>query len=124
GGAKTIHRRRDAQGVEWSGPAVGGPVQLAYPLIGPSGHDGLAGGVLRSRVVEAPFGAALGVTAVPGRGIDSEHQGPLLGTVLDQQLAEPNFVYVSRGQGLVEAAVAAPELGFETEGGHRSDRGR
>src|SRR5665811_90929 len=64
GGGHTIHGRREAQGVEWSCPAVRSPVQLADPLIGPPGHDGLAGGVLGRRVVEAPFGTALGVTAV------------------------------------------------------------
>jgi hypothetical protein len=34
---------RDALHVEGSGPRVKGPVQLADPLIGPAGDDGLAG---------------------------------------------------------------------------------
>src|SRR5664280_3737757 len=73
----------DAQGIEWGGPAVGGPVQLADPLIGPPGHDGLSGRVLGRRVVEAPLRTALGVAPVPGRSVDGEHQGPRLRSVLD-----------------------------------------
>jgi hypothetical protein len=32
--------------------------------------------MLRCRVVKAPFRAALGVTAVPGRGVDGEDEWP------------------------------------------------
>ena len=77
---------RDAHDVDGGGPAVGSPVQLADPLVGPAGHDGLAGRVLGRRVVEAPLGAALGVAAVPGRGVDGEDQRPARRPVLDQQL--------------------------------------
>ena len=41
-----VRARRDAPGVEGGGPAVGCPVELADPLIGPAGDDRLAGGVL------------------------------------------------------------------------------
>jgi hypothetical protein len=65
--------------------------------------------------VETPLGAALGITTVPGRGVDREHQGPILWTVLNQQLAELAVVHVTGGQGLVEAAVRSAELRFETQ---------
>jgi hypothetical protein len=98
GGSSSVHGWADAQRVQWRGPAVRRPVQLADPLIGPPGHDGLSGRVLGGRVVESPLGAALGVASVPARGIDSEHQRPRLWAVLNQQFTEPALGHVTVGQ--------------------------
>ena len=74
------------------------------------------------RVVETAFGAALGIAAVPGRGIDGEDEGPGLRPVLDEQPADAFLVDAAPGQRLVEAAVGSSELWFETQRRDRSDR--
>ena len=60
-----IDPRRHTHGIERCGPAIGSPVELGDPLIGPTRHDGLAGRMLRGRVVEPPFGTGLGIAAIP-----------------------------------------------------------
>ncbi len=112
----------DSHDVERRRPRVKGPVQLADPLIVPASHDGLAGRMLRRRVVKAPLGAALGVTTIPGRGIDREDEGPSLWTVRHQQRAQPILVDAAAFERLVEAAVRTAEHRLEAEGGHRGHR--
>ena len=107
----------DAHRVERRGPAVGRPGELADPLVVPARHDRLAGRVLGGRVVKAPLGAALGVAAVQGRGVDGEDQRPVGRTVRDEQVAEPLLVDPAPRERLVEAAVGAAELRLEAERG-------
>jgi hypothetical protein len=57
--------RPDTLHVHGGGPALAGEVELRDELVGPSGHDGLAGGVAGRVVVEAALWAALGVAARP-----------------------------------------------------------
>jgi hypothetical protein len=78
--------------------------------------------MLRSRVVKAPLRAALGVTAVPGRGVDGEDEWPRRRSVLDEQAAESIFIDPAPAQRLVETAVRTAEYRLEAEGGHRGDR--
>jgi len=52
------------------------------------------------RVVETAFGAALGIAAIPGRGIDGEDEGPGLRLVLDEELTEAPLVDAAPGQRL------------------------
>ena len=58
GGPDTLHVHR-------GGPALADEAQLCDELVGPSGDDGLAGGVAGRMVVEAALGARLGVAARP-----------------------------------------------------------
>ena len=124
GGRRGVLAGRDASGIEGSGPAVRRPIELADPLIGPAGHDGLAGGVLRSRVIEAPFGAGLGVAAVPGGGVHGEHHRPVGRVVRHEDLTQPVAVDRPQGERLVQAAVAAAEHRLQAERRHRGDRSR
>jgi hypothetical protein len=74
--------------------------------------------MLRRRVVKASLGAALGVTAVPGRGIDGKDERPALWAVRHEEFAESVLIDPATVQGLIEAAVRAAELGLEAESGH------
>jgi len=78
--------------------------------------------MLRRRVVKAALGAALGVTAVPGRGVDGKDERPARRSLRHEEGPEPVPVDPAALERLVEAAVRAAELGLEAEGGHRSDR--
>ena len=122
GGRGGVLAGGDAPGVEGGGPAVGRPVELGDPLIGPAGDDGLAGGVAGRRVVEAPLRAGLGVAAVPGRGVHREHQRPAGGPALDEELAEPLGLDPPAGQRLVQAAVGTAEHRLQAERGRRAQR--
>ena len=75
-GARRVAIERQPRHVHRRRPAVGAEGELVDPLIGPARDDRLAGGVLLGRVVVATAGAALGVTARPGRGVDGEHERP------------------------------------------------
>jgi len=74
--------------------------------------------MLRSRVVKAPLGAAFGVTAVPGRGVDGEDERPRRRAVSHEKLSKAILIDPTTVQGLIEAAVRAAELRLEAECGH------
>lgn len=80
--------------------------------------------MVRGGVVKAALGAALGVTARPGRRVDGEDQRPIAWTVGDEEAAQPILVDPSGGERLVEAPVTAGEHRLEAESGHRADRSR
>jgi hypothetical protein len=56
GGVGGIGAGWDPGRIQRGGPAVGAEGELGDPLVVPSRHDGLAGGVAGRRVVEAPLG--------------------------------------------------------------------
>ena len=125
GGGGRVAGGRDPAHVQRRGPAVGRPVELADPLVGPAGDDRLAGGVLRRRVVEAPFRAALGVAAVPRRARPRRTPAASpAGGARRATGARPVVVDAASGQRLVEAAVAAAELRLEAQRRHRVHRSR
>jgi hypothetical protein len=64
GGADTLH-------VHGGGPALADGVEPGDELVGPSGYDGLTGGVAGRMVVETALGAALRVAAGPHAHIHS-----------------------------------------------------
>jgi hypothetical protein len=72
--------------------------------------------------VKATLGAALGITARPGGGVDGEDQWPVPWSVRNEQLAQRLVVDPALGQCLVEAPVAAGELGLQGERGDRVNR--
>jgi hypothetical protein len=57
--------RMEARYVYWGRPTLADEVELGDELVGPSGHDGLSGGVTRRVVVVAALWAALGVASGP-----------------------------------------------------------
>jgi hypothetical protein len=80
--------------------------------------------VLGGGVVEASFGAALGVAAVEGRRVDGEDRRPGEGSMLDEEATQAVLVDAALAQRLVEAAVAAGELGLQAERRDGGDRPR
>lgn len=67
------------------------------------------------RVVKAPLGAGLRVTAGEGRRIDGCDHWPVCRSVADEHLTEVIFVDLPVGECFVEAAVAATKDRFEAE---------
>jgi hypothetical protein len=63
--------RMDAPDVHRSGPALADEIELRDELVGPSGDDGLAGGVARWMIVLSSLGAALRVAALPHANVHS-----------------------------------------------------
>jgi hypothetical protein len=74
--------------------------------------------MLRSRVVKASLGAALGVTAVPGRGVDGKDEWPGRRALGHEEFSKTILVDPAATQRLVETAVRTTELGLEAESGH------
>jgi hypothetical protein len=109
---------RDALHVEGCRPRVKGPVQLTDPLIVPAGHDGLARRMLGRRVVKASLGAALGVTAIPGRGVDGKDEWPRRRALRHEERPKTILVDPAPLKRLVETAVRTTEFGLEAESGH------
>jgi hypothetical protein len=94
-----VPRGVDASHVHGGGPTLADEVELCDELVGPSGDDGLPGGVAGRMVVETSLGATLCVAAIPHAnvyGIDwgfasskrkaSEHSAQSLG--IDSSTAE------------------------------------
>ena len=98
-----------------------GPVQLADPLEGPAGHDGLGARVVRGRVVKAPLGTGLGVTACPGGRVERKDVRPLLGPVINEETPQLFFVDPTTRQGLIERAVTTTKLWLQTQCRHAVD---
>jgi hypothetical protein len=69
----------DAPHVHGSGPTLAHEVELCDELVGPAGHDGLAGRMARRMVIEAALGAGLRVAACPHanvHGVDGRRSAP------------------------------------------------
>jgi hypothetical protein len=74
--------------------------------------------MLGRRVVKAPLGAALGVTAVPGRGVDGKDEWPGCRALRHEERPKTIRIDPAATQRLVETAVRAAELGLEAERGY------
>ena len=122
GGIRRIRQGRDAAHVDRRRPAVRRPRELADPLVVPPRDDRLAGRVLGGGVVKAPFGAALRVTALEGRGVDGEDHRPAAWAMSDEEATKAILVDPAVRERLVEAAMAPRELRLERERGNRADR--
>ena len=108
--------------VERSGPTVPRETELGQPLVRPSRHDRLPGGMAGRVVVKAPLRTGLGVAAGPNAQVHSVDRRTIERRLFHQQGAECGSVDAACAQRLGEAAPAAPIAGLETEVGQRGDR--
>ena len=120
-----VLRRADPPRVHGGHPTLPREADLGDPLVGPAGHDGLAGGVARGMVVEAALGARLGVAACPHAHVHGVDRRSLASEgVADHQRAQGLGVDPSPFQRRVEATPTATVRGFEAQVNGRRDDAR
>jgi hypothetical protein len=119
--------RADPPRVHRGGPALSDEVELGDELVGPSGDDGLTGGVSGRMVVEAALGTTLGVASGPHahvHGVDGRFVRAVDGErMADKQVAQGVGVDPPPVQRGVEAAPAATMRRLEAQVSGRRDGG-
>jgi len=116
--------RTDALDVHGGGPTLAGEVQPGYELVGPSGDDGLTGGMAGRVVVEAALGTTLGIAAVPHAHVHGVHGRFASGEwMADKQVAQGFDVDPSPPERGVEAAPAPSMRRLEAQVSGRRDGG-
>ena len=112
----------DPPDIQWGGPAIPSETELDQPLVGPAGHDRLAGRVARWVVVVATLGAGLGVAARPDAHVDRVDWLTVGQRMLGQQHPQGLDVDPPVGQGAVDAAPATLVPEGQAQVGQRRDR--
>src|SRR5215211_3866144 len=95
-------------------------------LVGPSGHDGLSGGVAAGVVIVPPPWARLRVASSPHRDVHGVDRRIVWASVFErvprEQIPQPSFIDASLAQSGVEATPTAAVDGLKAQMRWRGDR--